>query len=167
MGEGRFRDTSGFHPLGPAIFVFAGGTAHSFEDFIGAGDHAAARAVKKPDFVSRLRGFVNVTGPNQQSPEDVAWPLRRALTLRSLIESRAPQMFQPGGAGGRRLLIDEGVLRAFLQVPEYIHGVRSMEAVVQMSSLAGKPRFERSSLPATQQLALHVDAAVFMRLVQG
>ena len=167
MGDGRFRDTSGFHPLGPAIFVFAGGTAHSFEDFIGSGDHGAARAVKKPDFVSRLRGFVNVTGPNQQSPEDVAWPLRRALTLRSLIESRAPQMFQPGGAGERRLLIDEGVLRAFLQVPEYIHGVRSMEAVVQMSSLAGKPRFERSSLPATQQLALHVDAAVFMRLVQG
>jgi len=36
-----------------------------------------------------------------------------------------------------------------------------------VSSLAGKPRFERSSLPAAQQLAMHVDAAEFMRLVAG
>jgi hypothetical protein len=42
-----------------------------------------------------------------------------------------------------------------------------MEAIVQMSSLAGKPRFERSSLPASQQLAVHVDASAFMRLVEG
>ena len=168
MGDGRFRDASGFHPLGPAIFVFAGGTAGSFEQFIAAGDEAAARAAKKPDFVSRLRGYVNVTGPNQQHPGDVAWPLRRALTLRSLIASRAPQMLPPGAGGSSgKLRIDEGVLRAFLQVPEFIHGVRSMEAVVQMSSLAGKPRFERSSLPAGQQLALHVDAALFMGLVEG
>jgi hypothetical protein len=36
-----------------------------------------------------------------------------------------------------------------------------------MSSLAGKPRFERSSLPAGQQLGVHVDAGEFMALVQG
>jgi hypothetical protein len=147
--------------------VFAGGTSSSFDDFIASGDEETARAVKKPDFVSRLRGYVNVTGPNPQTSGDVAWPLRRALTLRSLIQARAPQLLHPdAGADQPRLQIDAGLLRAFLQIGEYIHGARSMEAIVQMSSLAGKPRFERSSLPATQQLAMHVDAGEFMRLVE-
>ena len=42
-----------------------------------------------------------------------------------------------------------------------------MQAIVEMSALSGKPRFERSSLPARQQLALHVDAGVFLDLVRG
>jgi hypothetical protein len=76
-------------------------------------------------------------------------------------------MLPDTSAGEPHLHIDEGLLRAFLLVPEYIHGARSMEAIVQMSSLAGKPRFERSSLPASQQLAVHVDAGAFMRLVRS
>jgi hypothetical protein len=168
MAEGRFHDGAGFHPLGPAIFVFAGGTSVSFDDFIEYHDERAERAAKKPDFVSRLRGYVNVTGPNRQGPHDVAAPLRRALMLRSLVSTRAPQMLVADDASCEpRLHIDAGLLRAFLQIGEYIHGARSMEAIVQMSSLAGKPRFERSSLPASQQLAVHVDAAEFMSLVRG
>ncbi len=168
MADGRFRDGAGYHPLGAAIFVFAGGTTTGFDDFIAYGDERAERAAKKPDFISRLRGYVNVTGPNRQDHHDVAAPLRRAIMLRSLVGSRAPQMLEPDAETGEpRLQIDEGVLRAFLQIGEYIHGARSMEAVVQMSSLAGKPRFERASLPASQQLAVHVDAGEFMALVQG
>ena len=117
--------------------------------------------------MSRLRGYIDVTGPNRQGPDDVAAPLGRALILRSLISSRAPQMLVHDGAHEEpRLQIDEGVLRAFLEIGEIIHGARSMEAIVQMSSLAGKPRFERSSLPARQQLAVHVDADKFLALVQ-
>ncbi len=168
MADGRFRDGNAFHPLGAAIFVFAGGTSASFSEFVGACDERTARTVKKPDFVSRLRGYVDVTGPNPQGPKDLAWPLRRALTLRSLVESRAPQLLHPDPATGQpRLQIDPGLLRAFLRVGEYIHGSRSMEAIVQMSSLAGKPRFERSSLPASGQLAMHVDAGEFIQLVEG
>ena len=76
-------------------------------------------------------------------------------------------LVRDGASAEPRLQIDEGLLRAFLQIGEYIHGARSMEAIVQMSSLAGKPRFERSSLPASQQLAVHVDAGEFMSLVRG
>jgi hypothetical protein len=167
MAEGRFHDGHGFHPLGTAIFVFAGGTATSFKDFIAFKDERLERAAKKPDFVSRLRGYVDVTGPNRQDAGDVAAPLRRALTLRSLLAARAPQMLTPVRDGEPLLQIDEGVLRAFLEIGEYIHGARSMGAIVQMSSLAGKPRFERSSLPARQQLLAHVDADEFLRLVRG
>ena len=100
-------------PPGRPIFVFAGGTVARFEDFISYGDERAERAAKKPDFVSRLRGYVDVTGPNRRGPADVAWPLRRALLLRSLIARRAPQMMR-ADTDGPRLEIDEGVLRAFL-----------------------------------------------------
>jgi hypothetical protein len=166
MEDGRFRDRGGFHPVGPAIFVFAGGTATRFADFVVYSDERAERAAKKPDFISRLGGYVDVTGPNPQDAADVAWPLRRALLLRSLVAQRAPQMMTPGGTGSQ-LEIDEGVLRAFLLVGEYIHGARSMAAIVRMSALSGKPRFERASLPARQQLGLHVDADQFLALVRG
>ena len=167
MSDGRFHDGHGLHPLGTAIFVFAGGTATSFADFMAFKDERLERAAKKPDFVSRLRGYMNVTGPNQQDPGDVAAPLRRALVLRSLMAGRAPQMLTPVHNGEPVLQIDDGVLRAFLEVGDYIHGARSMEAIVQMSSLAGKPRFERASLPARQQLLAHVNADEFLRLVRG
>jgi hypothetical protein len=166
MEDGRFRDGAAAHPLGGAIFVFAGGTASRFDDFAAYSDERAERDAKKPDFISRLRGYVDVTGPNRQDAGDVAWPLRRALLLRSLISRRAPQMMRADG-DAPRLEIDEGVLRAFLGVDEYIHGARSMQAIVEMSTLSGKPRFERSSLPAGRQLALHVDAAQFLELVRG
>jgi hypothetical protein len=166
MEDGRFRDDGGFHPVGPAIFVFAGGTAARFEDFVAYQDERAERAAKKPDFISRLGGYVDVNGPNPQDGADVAWPLRRALLLRSLVARRAPQMMAPAPAGPR-LEIDEGVLRAFLLIGEYIHGARSMAAIVRMSALSGKPRFERASLPARRQLGLHVDADQFLRLVRG
>jgi hypothetical protein len=167
MAEGRFHGDTGFHPIGPAIFVFAGGTSRSFDEFVAFQDERVERAAKKPDFISRLRGFVNVAGINRRAEHDVTTPLRRALVLRSLIAAHAPLMLTPDGGGEPRLQVDDGVLRAFLETSEYIHGARSMEAIIQMSSLAGKPRFERSSLPAPQQLAIHVDADGFLTLVQG
>lgn len=166
MEDGRFRDHSGPHPVGPAIFVFAGGTTARFQDFLAGAEEPAGRAAKKPDFISRLGGYVDVTGPNPQNEADVAWPLRRALLLRSLVARRAPQMMVPA-MPGPRLEIDEGVLRAFLFVGDYLHGARSMAAIVQMSALSGRPRFERSSLPARHQLALHVDAGEFLALVRS
>jgi len=41
-----------------------------------------------------------------------------------------------------------------------------MESVIAMSQLAGKTRFERSSLPTEAQLDLHVDGQDFLARVQ-
>jgi hypothetical protein len=162
MQDGMFREAGVFHPIGPAIFVFAGGTSATLSEFITASDDAGAKNAKKPDFLSRLRGFVNVYGPNQLGENDSAYLLRRAFLLRSLIMRKAPQTVSDG-----RLQIDDGVLRAFLRTDRYAHGARSLEAIVDMSALAGRPRFERASLPPRQQLALHVDARQFLELVRG
>ena len=159
MQDGEFSDGEVTHPLGPAIFVFAGGTSASFVDFADSDDHEARHA-KKSDFISRLRGFLDVLGPNPAGPSDAAVILRRALLLHALLRQSVPHVFT-----GERLNIDEGVLRAFLHVDAFRHGARSMEAIVDMSSLTGKASYERASLPARSQLTLHVDAEAFLELV--
>jgi hypothetical protein len=170
MQDGTFQEGQITHPIGQAIFVFAGGTSRSVHDFISATKSGvAATNAKGPDFVSRLKGFMNVIGPN---PHDVLYPagdpafvVRRAILLRSLLRIGAKTLFQyPQGEG--RLNIDDGVLEAFLHVSQYKHGARSMQAIIAMSTLAGKARFERSCLPSEAQLDLHVHGIEFASLVQ-
>lgn len=164
MQDGIFREGETPHPIGRAIFVFAGGTSSSFAEFSRAGaDTEAAtcfRAVKGPDFVSRLRGYVNILGPNPTDDGDAEYVVRRAMLLRSLIECKAPQLL--GNQGQMR--IDDGVLRALLRAPFYKHGARSLEAILDMSLLTGQSRWDPAALPPAEQLALHVDAEPFLRL---
>jgi hypothetical protein len=61
--------------------------------------------------------------------------------------------------------MDPGVLRAFLRIPRYAHGVRSMEALIEMSQLAARRGYEQAALPPRDQLRLHVDADAFLALV--
>lgn len=161
MQDGEFRQGQLSHPIGSSIFVFAGGTCARVEDFGKGLPDEVFRQAKGPDFVSRLKGFVNVLGPNAQNDADPYYVIRRAILLRSILERKVPQLFD-----GDELRIDSGVLRAFLETTEFRHGARSLEAVVATSHLAHLSSFERSSLPAAAQLALHVDAQDFLALVQ-
>ena len=161
MQDGRFRDGEEMHPLGKCILVFAGGTAATFREF----EQAAVSAPKQRkgrDFVSRLRGYINVRGPNPQG-DDPAFVLRRALVLRSLLERNkdARDLFN----SKKELRIDEGVLRALLLISRYEHGTRSMEAILEMSQLAGMSRFDQYVLPPLDQLAIHVPSEEFMDLL--
>jgi hypothetical protein len=162
MQDGMFREEGVFHPIGPAVFVFAGGTSPSLAEFVQMRDETVERAAKKPDFVSRLRGYVNVLGPNPTGDGDRLCVVRRAFLLRSMLESKVPAIFANGETA-----IDDGVLAAFLGIERFLHGARSMEALLDMSSLAGKVSYDRASLPAANQLALHVDADRFLELVSG
>ena len=174
MQDGVFREGEATHPIGRAIFVFAGGTRSSFQEFAGettAGidpltpeQHAAAqrfKAVKGPDFVSRLRGYVNILGPNPTGGTDAEYVVRRAMLLRSLIERKAPKLLDSQG----NVRIDDGVLRALLRTRFYKHGARSLEAILDMSLLADQTCWGPAALPPAGQLSLHVDAEEFNRLV--
>ena len=167
MQDGRFQEGQISHPIGRAIFVFAGGTASAMSEFGRGLAPEVFRAVKGPDFIGRLKGYVNILGANPvrtadgKPAEDPYCIIRRAILLRSLLKRVSPQLFEKG-----RLNIDRGVLRALLNTREYRHGVRSIEAILAMSQLVGKNSFERSSLPAEAQLELHVDGQNFLALVQ-
>lgn len=159
MQDGVFIEYGLLRPIGQAVFVFAGGTHPTMASFKAA---ATARPeTKATDFLSRLRGYVDVLGVNPAGATDQTFPIRRAFLLRSAIQRKAPQIISDG-----LLSIDRGVLQAFLQVSQYLHGARSLEAIIDMSALSGKLRFERSCLPAAHQLGLHTDAEDFLRLVR-
>lgn len=173
MQDGMFKDGETMHPIGRSIFVFAGGTSHTFQKFsrehfdeeVKEDDRKSMikefRDAKGTDFISRLRGYVNILGVNRAGSEDDFLIIRRALLLRSLLQRKAPQIFDEQGIA----CIDSGVLRAFLRVPNYKHGARSMEAIIDMSSLAGRRRFTQAALPPSKQLEMHVNSEIFLKLV--
>jgi len=169
MQDGTFRDGETIHPIGRSIFVFAGGINNTFEAFSGDDlkesekEHAIQefKNAKGPDFISRLRGYVNILGPNPVSSDDTVFIIRRAMLLRSLLERKAKQLFD----SNNHVRIDAGVLRALIKVPTYKHGARSIEAIIDMSMLNGRLCWEQAFLPAKEQLKLHVDEEVFSRLV--
>ena len=162
MQDGAFREGQITHPIGRSIFVFAGGTSHTMAGFGQGLSEDEARGAKVPDFASRLKGYVNVLGPNsQQGEEDPHTIIRRAILLRSIMLRNQPDLFQ-----NKKLNIDQGVLKAFLHISKYKHGVRSIETILTMSQLASKTRFARSSLPSESQLDLHVNGQEFLALVQ-
>lgn len=166
MQDGTFQEGQITHPIGPAVFVFAGGTSHRMQDF-GSGDPERFRSAKGPDFVSRLKGYVNVLGPNPidgDADGDPYYLIRRAILWRSMLLRAADHLFRAEN-GKKVLQIDSGVLRATLLTWAYRHGARSMESIIAMSLLSGRTRFERSCLPSEDQLGIHVDAANFLELV--
>lgn len=172
MQDGRFLRGEVEHPLGRAIFVFAGGTADRMSRFGHGltGKDDGFKSVKGPDFVSRLKGFIDILGPNPADGCDISSDpgcrIRRAILLRSLIEANAPHLLRPAGSGPGRIDMDPGVLKALLRVDTYRHGARSMEAILASSQLSDRTRFDLSCLPPENLLDLHVDARRFMALAQ-
>ncbi len=171
MQDGKFQEGQITHYIGRCIFVFAGSTSYTMETFGENLSEKKNQTAKLPDFVSRLKGFLNIIGPNPQKSKntygqakDPYYVIRRAIILRSIFERFTPQLLQ--SYGGKEIAsIDEGVLRAFLLTKEYKHGARSMKSIVSISQLAGNISFEPSSLPSEAQLNLHVDGREFYALL--
>ncbi|HTW70745.1 MAG TPA: RyR domain-containing protein [Acetobacteraceae bacterium] len=159
MQDGVFHENGILHPLGRAIFVFAGGTTSSYREF--NRDTEEFKAAKGPDFVSRLRGHVDILSLKFDSNDDT-FAVRRAIQLRARLEKHAPHLVT-----GETLSIDDGVLHAFLTTPNFNHGARSLQAIVEMSRLGNEQRcFTGSALPPFDQLNMHVDANDFLSRVR-
>jgi hypothetical protein len=166
-----------------AIFVFAGGVHASFEQFdprtvLSTEDlgpeisEKYKEAVKRfadrkgPDFISRLRGHINIPEANAD-PGHSKHFLRRAIQLRGLLESKVYFADR-----GKMAEVEEPLIYALLTVDRYRHGVRSMEAILRMCAPHlenGQPkRLYIPSLPSRAQLDMHVDAEEFViRLQRG
>jgi hypothetical protein len=163
MQDGKFKDTTGEHPLGKCILVFAGGTASTFKDFISpmsSPDEAIQKAfknVKGPDFVSRIKGTIDIAGPNRRNDSDYVCILRRALLLRSLCER--DDRLKPNIDKGKRFM-DGNIRRAMLYITEYKHGARSMETILKMSKIKAGVWLP-SDLPMGNQMSVHLNDRKF------
>ena len=161
MQDGEYTLDGCQYPVQGAVFVFAGGTASSFKNFLPGDDPekvAAFRAVKGPDFVSRLKGILNIKGPNMTTVTDRKHIIRRAMLLRDAIMKSAPGICHDGMAQ-----ISRGLMSSLLRVSEYRHGSRSIEFILGMSQLAGVERYTPSCLPLDAQLDIHLDGQDFAR----
>ena len=145
------------------VLVFAGGTSYAYSDFcrnafwISDAEKARFREIKGPDFVSRLRGHINILGPNRIDVYDDGHVIRRALILRSILK-QATGLTERGQSF--RELIDQDVVLNMLRVGRYRHGARSMEAIIDMwLRLGGEPsgKFVSSTLPTSEQVAMHIE----------
>ena len=161
MQDGEFTSEGRLFTIPGAVFVFAGATATSFQNFLPhtpEEEHAFA-AIKGPDFVSRLKGILDIKGPNPSCPSDRRHIVRRALLLRSMLIKQAPGIYN---AETGHVDISRGLLNTLLRVSEYRHGSRSIEFILGMSRLSGVSRFNPSCLPMAEQLDIHLDVKDFM-----
>lgn len=167
MQDGKFKGDDGTFQVGRAIFVFAGGTSYTFEDFCKDPEKDPKfKDAKGPDFISRLRGYLNIGDIN---PEEKATEIsdilmfRRAIVLRSILEEKAGTIFD---LDTKEIRIDDKVTKAFLKIMKYKHGVRSMEAIIEMANFEKEEGgFLVASLPPPDQLHMHVDSKEFLEWV--
>ncbi|HYH82495.1 MAG TPA: hypothetical protein VEX86_22075 [Longimicrobium sp.] len=145
MNDGTFIHEGALVRFQRAVYVFAGGTAETLREFAEPAAADVFRFAKGPDFVSRLRGVLEVQGPN--NPPRL---IRRALILRHELRGRVPKR-QRGS-----FHIEGELLDSLLDGGRYRHGARSVAAIVEMSRLE-PGRFVRANLPSEDFLAMHVD----------
>lgn|GEM_PF-3089444 len=159
MQDGEFFSKGKNYHFGKAIFVFAGGVNHSFAEFNERSRNPDFCDAKGPDFISRLRGILNICSMNKPEGEpdtvEHIYRIRRAVFLKYLLEKRL---------GKLKDLIAPTLAKAFLTIPRYKHGARSLEAILEMSTFPRDQPFTHSNLPPRDQLDMHVDAREFLRL---
>lgn len=98
-----------------AVFIFAGGTAETLDEFNLRArlSPEAYRARKVPDFVSRLRGAINIGGLNGIGDERI---ISRALVLSRF--------------GERTKGLSDTQIDRLLSNGHFVHGVRSMKTLL-------------------------------------
>lgn len=187
MQDAEFLDRGTPHPIGRSIFVFAGGTCGTYADFAAPlklkpkeatkeedvpKEYKEFKFAKGPDFLSRLRGTLDVPGldlhtsfdpfgPVESFPCEAAILLRRAGILAHQLGEKAPHLPD----SGNKLRVSPAVLRTLLHLPQFEHGNRSLEAILDMSHLPDAELFTPSLLPFAAQADLHVNSVHFGQLL--
>jgi hypothetical protein len=180
MQDAEFLDRGTPHPIGQSIFVFAGGTCNTYAEFAEPFLNPQAdrkkieafKLAKGPDFLSRLRGTLDVPSLDLDTPFDSYGPveafsceaailLRRAGILAFQLGEKAPHLADSSKA----LRVSKTVLRAMLHLPRFEHGNRSFEALLDMSHLPDAEKFTPALLPCPAQTSLHANSLYLSQLL--
>ncbi|PWY95032.1 hypothetical protein BO94DRAFT_216503 [Aspergillus sclerotioniger CBS 115572] len=167
MQDGQYLQHGDLRPLGSAIFIFVGGTSSTYDDFCATLGDREAVAAKKPDFASRLRGSVDIWGPDMLSSRnsgDKTYSIRRAIILRSLLEKHK---LLTKTATGYKFKVTDSVLNALLCVSRFSHGTRSLEGIIQASQIIRGEEFTAAALPSDDRLGLQVNTTEFAEWLNG
>ncbi len=156
MEDGEFSEARSTFHFGRAVFVFAGGVNHTFSEFNERARNPQFCTAKGPDFISRLRGVLNIRSINR--PEDDSVPdgiylQRRAYILWQALKQKT---------GLSQDAATDQVINAFIRVGRFKHGIRSLKAIIEMSRVGYGKRLSVGQLPPHDQLEMHVDAREFL-----
>jgi hypothetical protein len=156
MQDGQFYETGQTHIIGRAVFVFAGSGFSTMDNFIKSIDKE--QIGKSTDFLSRVRGFIDVPGPNKtdidinlNSAPHLNHYIRRACLIRSMYE-RLLHIKEDGFIG-----ISEIALFKLLNVEKYKYGARSLEAIACEFDDNNKTISIESLLKNPSRLKLHLN----------
>ena len=203
LQDGTFLYNGNLYDLPKSIVICAGGLNRSFLEFGLRSNEQKFIDAKGPDLISRLRGYVNMKGPNPYSPfsqqykidESITqkvhsgndkdftdyqdakrsnlrkidehdyglYKIRRAVLIRSVLERHMKSIISEDDEAS----IEDPVLSALLNVPQYNYGIRSIQAIIEMSvpGIKNPRRFTKGMIPLMEQLEIHVDAVEFYRLL--
>ena len=190
MQDGAFQEGPLTHLIGKSIFIFAGATSSTWQDFgpvnpqtvpadpCGQLDSERRAEIEKqwsdfvlkkgPDFRTRLAGCLNVLGPNPRTLTDRLtgqWQVDPADVCYPLRRAFFIRL-QFGLGLGQRLEMDRGVLRALLHLPEFKGGSRSLETLCKHLRHQGGQSPQRAQLPGDPVLTLHVDPLRFWAICE-
>jgi hypothetical protein len=151
--------------FGRVIFVFAGGTQETAEQFRSVAE--ALPELKGPDFKSRLRFCIDIPTIKHRGPKDYDnfAMLRRAMLIRTTLQRKKPD-FLARALAASTSVIDPGVAKALLKITEFKAGARSIETILTGCKLATTDCLGVSDLPDETVLSAHVDLDQFHALRQ-
>ena len=166
MQDGVFYFKGIEHKIGRAIFVFAGSTRptmqsaiekwrvydshkQSDEDKQSVNKYEGKKAL---DFISRVKGYIDVVGPNSANETPgVLHFIRRATLIRSLLERILDR------EKGDHIPVKEDMIFAFLNVNKYLNETRSLEAILLMSDFLDARNITASAIYRSNRLSLYID----------
>lgn len=128
MQDGTYREGGSDFAIGKAIFIFAGGTCKNHAEFMELAEKDPAS--KGADFISRVKGYVDIKSINPSSGNLAPATFKRALLLRNMIIRKMEVDKE------EKIDVEDRVLNAFLKVPKYYHDVRSMDVIIDTSAIA-------------------------------
>ena len=170
MQDGEFYEHNDRRKLGDCIFVFAGSSFDTLKQLSEKSldpkseNYDYYKTAKVPDFLSRIKGYVDTLSIDADETEYYkrGYFFKRIILLSSKIKKLEKST-------NKKIEVGRDMLRAFLFTKKYEHGVRSMEAILEMSVFANNSsdriRIRNSDLPPSNQLALHVNAIDFKNLM--
>jgi len=150
MQDGEFFYEGVRHKLGRSILVFAGGTCNTMDEFkqqkglLGEnGTQTSLKSAKLPDFISRLRGYIDVAGPDSTKTGEkpgILHYIRRACLIRTLLEK------QFGVRKNGYIGVNDDVIYALMNVRKYTNGTRSLQSVLQMGLSENNQNFSAAQV---------------------
>jgi hypothetical protein len=160
MSDAKYTIANEQRSFGKALFTFAGGTCATYSEFEKSAK-AQPPSTKAHDFWTRIGFHLDIPSINHPGKGmlDNFVLLRRAILIRSKLESVAPDLVQRATALSRSP-IDTKVARGLLFTHQYKGGARSIDTIIRSSNLSGA-YLRASDLPGEGVLQGHVELTDF------